>query len=84
MHPSSDLARNSQISLLLLAASLCLAILTLSQLERNVNRLDELRRIERNRAIEAQDELRKRSEQLDGALETITELKGGQPASASE
>lgn len=45
---------------------------------------DEQRRIEHNRRLELEDQLATRSAQLNGALEKITEIKGGQPASNGE
>jgi len=45
---------------------------------------DEQRRIERNRRFELEEQLATRSAQLNGALEKITEIKGGQPASNGE
>lgn len=47
---------------------------------RRVGRIQQERRIERNRVLQLEEDLEKSRRSLDGALEKITELQGGQPA----
>jgi len=59
---------------------LLLAVVVLVE-ARKLGELETRRRLERSRRAELEERLAVRSQQLDGALERIVEIKGGQPAS---
>ncbi len=63
--------------------ALALVVLALVVLieNRHLSETDDQRRVERNRRRELEGQLQTRDQQLNGALEKITELKGGQPVS---
>lgn len=72
------------LPLLAMAAAALLIGFVLALESRRVGDLERRSRIAQNKHTELEQQLRNRTVQLDGALETITELKGGQPASRPE
>lgn len=71
-------------TLVIVGALLGLLALAVLMEARKAGEGDEQRRIERNRRLELEEQLETRNAQLNGALEKITEIKGGQPGSNGE
>lgn len=67
-----------------IGVALALLALVVLMEARKAGEGDEQRRIERNRRLELEEQLETRNAQLNGALEKITEIKGGQPGSNGE
>ncbi len=62
---------------------LLLALVVLME-SRKLGELEERRSLERRRRVDLEERLAVRNQQLDGALERITEIKGGQPTSTDD